>query len=390
VKTSAEITSTAGTPAAFVILRLLALLWAVMVGMPAGLVLVAADTWLGRSFGMTAALVALWPMVIVIAGERRTRRWGTISLGCVALGFATAFPVVYFAPGGTPQGGHVTSQRSPANARLSRYGLSNLLPEEDQLLAGFTLIPFVDPLLSMQQARELRDLTRQLYRELESDPDFRELGSAMGYTYETMFAGPLAEGHCYTYVPSAVGRGQPAPLLIFFHGSGGNFKAYLWILSKLAARSGFVLVAPTGGTGDWSTAESEDGLALALDTASRVATIDRHRVHLAGLSNGGRAVSQLTARHGSDFASTIFISPVFDSAAVASRAFEEQCRDRRVFVTTGGQDNRVPLSYVEENVAAIRRAGGLVKLRSFDEADHFLIFSHREALITDLQDWLSR
>jgi poly(3-hydroxybutyrate) depolymerase len=129
----------------------------------------------------------------------------------------------------------------------SRFSLPNLLPEEGQLMAGFSIAPAMDSLLSSAQAADLKRVTRDVYAEMARDPEFRELGSAMGNTYEAMLFGRSQEGHCY--VPSSVPAGKPAPVLIFFHGAGGNFKGYLWVLSKVAERTGFMIVAPTGGPG---------------------------------------------------------------------------------------------------------------------------------------------
>jgi len=294
---------------------------------------------------------------------------------------------------------------------FSRYSLGNLLPEGDQLLLGFTLMPMIDPLLTMNQGEELKGLTAKLYRELEGDADFRALGSMMSEPYGELFGlpwptgntkpefrtsgstgghedGHSGRGHVYVYAPVSPSNSQPKPVLVFFHGSGGNFKAYLWILSKLADRLGFVLVAPSNGLGNWTTQSSAQGLADALAAASHVATVDQEQVRIMGLSNGGLAVSQLAAIQGSRFASVTLLSPVFATSEIRSGSFADQNKGRRVLVVTGGRDDRVPLDYVQQNVALMKRAGAQVTLHSFDDADHFLMFSHRDRLLPILETWL--
>jgi pimeloyl-ACP methyl ester carboxylesterase len=118
-----------------------------------------------------------------------------------------------------------------------------------------------------------------------------------------------------------------------------------------------------------------------------VATIDRARIHILGLSNGGLAISQLATRQGSQFASITYISPVFDTGAIRSDSFATQCRERRVLVVTGSTDDRIPLGYVEENSARMTRAGAKVTLKTFDGADHFLIFSHHAQLLQVVEEW---
>lgn len=47
----------------------------------------------------------------------------------------------------------------------------------------------------------------------------------------------------------------------------------------------------------------------------------------------------------------------------------------------------MPLGYIEENVTAMKRAGGQVTLQTFESADHFLLFSHRPELLPVLEEW---
>jgi pimeloyl-ACP methyl ester carboxylesterase len=96
----------------------------------------------------------------------------------------------------------------------------------------------------------------------------------------------------------------------------------------------------------------------------------------------------LAGAEGSQFRSLIFLSPVFDTAQIGGRSFAEQCRGRAVLVLTGESDDRVPLRYVEENVAEMTRAGVHARLKSVAEADHFLFFSRRELVIDILESWV--
>jgi predicted esterase len=210
----------------------------------------------------------------------------------------------------------------------------------------------------------------------------------MPEAYDELLGLPFDRGRSYVYVPSQVDRSQPSPVLVFFHGSGGVFKAYLWILSQIADRVGFVVVAPSHGLGNWEAGASKASLDAALAAVSQIVTIDRSRIHIAGLSNGGLAVSHLAGLEGSRFRSMIFLSPVFDAGEIRGPSFAAQCRDRAILVLTGGLDDRVPLRWVEENVADMTEAGARVHLESISDADHFLFFSHRKRVIEVVESWL--
>lgn len=282
---------------------------------------------------------------------------------------------------------------SYVDERLGRRATSasaDLVPECDQLMLAFTLAPLIDPLLTISQAAELRHLTAPIYGQLESNPDFENLGTVMPEVLRAAVVGDRATTHAYVYTPSSARRDRPNPVLIFFHGSGGNLKAYLWILSSLAEAEGCIVVAPSGGMGNWNGTASSDALELALRAAAARVPIDPARVHLMGLSNGGRALSELAAARGAEFASLTFISPVFERSAIESQSFADFCRGMRIEVASGVLDDRVPASYVEECVRSMRRSGADVRHRLISGADHFLMFSHREEVVRCAQDAMHR
>ena len=370
-------------------LQLVSTLWALAVVPLSLLLLVVAATWDGRCFAFAALLTGLLPLAGSAAWATRRRIWRDCTVGGSVLWLVASSLVLWRAPTGVgPPGSRIAHVSGDGRAKFQRYALGNLLPEVDQLMLGFTIMPAFDPILTSFEASRLKQVTAAIYAELERNPDFHALGSVMPEAYSEILGRRFARGHCYVYVPSSLDRTRPSPVLVFFHGSGGCFKAYLWILSKVADRAGCVLVAPSHGFGNWQGSSSNAALESALAAASRFAAIDQTRVHLAGLSNGGLAVSQLAAARGSQFRSLIFLSPVFDERQISGSSFAQQCRGRSVLVLTGEADDRVPLGYVEENVAAMTRAGAGAHLTAVAAADHFLFFSHRELVINALESWL--
>lgn len=376
-------------PLAPIVTFLLALLWMVIIGLPAVLIALTADSGRGRLFAFASLAIAFSPFAAGAAWRYRSQRWRRIAVFGGFLALVLAVAVVILTPGRGTVAGHLVSQRETAETFFSRLSPSRLLPEGDQLLAGMTILPALDPLFTLRQSKVLKQMTRELYRELEQDRDFREVGSSMGYAYEALLSGRAGGQHCYVYVPASLDRNKPAPLLVFFHGAGGNFKAYLWILARLADRAGIVVAAPTGGAGNWRRQESEAALRFAQEVAGRTTPIDEKRIHIAGLSNGGKAVSQLMEGAGPDFVSTIFISPVFDEPAVESVAFAHRAAAMRLLVISGSQDDRVPERYVKDTVTAMEARGITVRVRWFANADHFLIFSQREPFGDELFAWLN-
>ena len=370
-------------------LQIPAVIWALCLLPPAALLLVVADSWMGRWFAVLALLVATLPLAATIAWMKKSRRWWAGVGGAVFGALALTVVAVSFAPVGHAGSESGASNEYFAGAQFRRFALSNLVPEGDQLQEILTLMPMGDRLFTAKQASEMKALTSGIYRELESDRDFRALGSAMQSAYDDFLIGPASGTHAFVYGPAGLDRDGPHPVLVFFHGSGGNFKAYTWILSKLADRLGFVLVAPSGGAANWTSAESQHCLEISLEAAERRAKIDRESVYVIGLSNGGKAVSQLGQLQGAKFRSLIYISPVFDDEAIDSDAFVKQCQGRSILVISGGRDDRVPIYYVEDKVRKMLGAGLRVELKTLNDADHFLMFSHRSQMLEILSAFIA-
>lgn len=371
-------------------LQFLGFIWSLITVPLATLLLIVAVTWDGRAFAVTVICAGIAPFLGALGWGLDRKRWTrtAAALGLVAVVLASL--LVIRAPSGkAAPNAKIQHLYADQIAHFSRYALGNLLPEADQLMLGFTAASFVDPLLTASQARSLKGMTADLYRELERDPAFHALGLSMPEVYDDLLGSGIRIGHTYLYVPPGVDRTRPAPAIIFLHGSGGNFKAYLWVLSRLADRQKMILIVPSFGMGNWSQPNTDVVLDLALKAAAQNVALDLTSLHLMGLSNGGLGVSQLVAPRGSQFRSFIFLSPVFDEGEISSPHFASHVAGKPVLILTGALDDRVPLSYVQDSAAKLKRTGALVTLESFPNANHFLIFSEREALIAKLERWIS-
>lgn len=351
-----------------------------------GTLMLTAHTGRGRLFAVAGCALGL---ALIFAGMRRVvmRRLMPVASIVAVVGYGV---VLRWAPDG----------RSAPEARVQnryvgdgwgyrRFALGNLVPELDQFRLGFRVVSRLDPLFDVEQAERLSAWTTAIYDRLEADPEFRALGSAMPHAYADLRGGGAQSGHYFLYVPERLKRDEPQPVLVFLHGSGGNFKAYTWLLSRVADRAGCVVVAPSFGLGDWRAPESARVVDDALDDARRVVALDATRMHLMGLSNGGLGVSQIAAAEGGRFSSLVFLSPVFDEGALSSLSFASKWRGREVLVMSGVDDKRTPIDYVSREVGAMREDGVRVDLEPYEGADHFLFFSHTDAVQARLETWLS-
>lgn len=351
--------------------------------------LINAQTWTGRGLAVLGLILAILPATLAAwarAKERRTTfKRLNAALGMILTGIASI--ILLTTPSGNPPPDSPIQQRFTQPIQFNRFALSNIVPEVEQINLGFQVMPYFDSIFTSDQARRVAVPTFKIYRELESDSNFHELGSAMGWVYAELTSDPFDVGHYYLYIPRQRGSGA-LPAIVFLHGSVGNFKGYIWLWSKIAEKLGMVIIAPSYGFGNWDQASSLTAIERALDDAATQVEIDPERIYLAGLSNGGLGVSRAALADPDRYRGLIFISPVMDTNIVAGKTFLDQWRDRPVLVIAGEADERIPYDYVTKRIALLKAAGVDVTQSAYPGEDHFLFFSQADDVLNDISQWL--
>jgi pimeloyl-ACP methyl ester carboxylesterase len=352
--------------------------------------LLTTQTWAGAGIAVIGLAAGVLPVTCLLWLKQRTghRLWGWSSLALGCIGAGTLGLVLLSTPDGRPPPDSPVQHRYTGSTVFRRYTLANVVPEADQVRLGFLVMPHLDPILTPTQARRVSDFTLDLYREMERDRNFRQLGSEMGWAYTELMGLPFDMGHYYLYVPDNRGN-TPLPAIVFLHGSAGNFKAYTWVWSKLAEEHGVAIIAPSFGFGNWQSPDGPASALRALEDAATVTEIDRSMVYLVGLSNGGLGVSRLAQASPRRFRGLVFVSPVMDTGIVDGAPFQTAWRGRPVLVVTGAQDRRVPIAYVERRVSAMKAGGVDVTEVVYSDEDHFLFFSRPESVLYNISNWIS-
>ena len=364
--------------------------WVILVEAASLWFLFCAVTWIGRSLAVAGCVLGTLPYVIWLELQRANPQDRPMkkSLALGSLFTAILVGVILNAPTGETAPGAAISQRWTHGNHFQRFALTNIIPEIEQINMGLKVMPYLDPYLTIEQAGRVSIFTLDLYREMDRDPDFWQIGSTMGWAYADFLSLPFDNGHYYLYVPHNRPDGA-LPAIVFLHGSLGNFKAYTWAWAKLAEEKGYVIISPSFGFGNWRQPGGTQAVLAALEDAKRRVNIDASRVYLAGLSNGGLGVSLLGQEHPQQFRGMIFLSPVMVTEIVDQSDFQNSWKERPILVITGEADERIPFTYVEERTRRMVAGGISVTSVTYPGEDHFLFFSQLTGILNDISLWLA-
>ncbi|MDI1312511.1 hypothetical protein [Prosthecobacter sp.] len=371
------------------LLKALALLQALFL-LPASLfVLCCAVTWQGMLLSTSGLLLAISPLLFWIGDERGSvlqMRLGKLLLGMACAGAAL---VLWQTPDAhTPGTAKIHSRFSDGGWRYDRFSMGSVLPEIDQIHLGYAVASAFDPFFNQKQRRDLSAMTDTIYAEISTDLDFTAVGSALPTIYHEIRFGDFRDGHYFHYIPAKVDRGKPTPALVFLHGSGGNFKAYIWLLSKLADELGITIIAPTFGMGNWEKKGGYEAITRAIADAGKHAAIDPDQIHLMGLSNGGKGLCLAESSSGPKFRSLIFLSAVLHGR-IKPAELATRLQPRRVLILSGGSDDRVPWKYVSGYAEKLKSGGLDVTAHRFDGEDHFLFFRQSDEVLKLVAGWIA-
>jgi predicted esterase len=354
------------------------------------LYLVLSATLIGRCVGLSATILSIVLFCSVGYWNRAwfktvRRRFLAVLLPLAILPYIAA---MIFSPNGGAPDARARNCFLRRQSRFHRFSPWNVVPEIDQLKVGLSLAAVGTPEVDSTEARRIWSLLAPIYADMDKDADFRELGSAMGLAYRDVCHAGFRSGHYYVFLPNEP-RGRRMPCLIFLHGMGGNAKATLWVLAKLATGTGCAVVAPTFGFGYWDRPDAAEFVVDVADEALATLPLDPDAIFLMGYSNGGMGVTRAAVKEPRLFKGLIYLSPVTEDELFSKPEFLSRRGDRRILFLQGGCDKRIPRDVVDGTVAHLKQLGCDVRLRVFEEKDHYLFFSQQEAVLAEIESLMA-
>jgi phospholipase/carboxylesterase len=195
------------------------------------------------------------------------------------------------------------------------------------------------------------------------------------YTSEVLAPRPLP---VRTFLPHGYEPRYPYPLLVFFHGHGGNEEQILRLAPRLSRRN-FISIGLRGPTSlgtrsngrmgySWGNESSmdllEDYLLRAVEQTRLSYHIHSERIYLAGLGEGANAAYRLGLTFAERLGGLISLNGCIPRTRRPLFRFKDM-RSLRVFIGHGIANGAVPISQAREDYRLLFSAGIDVEMKAY-------------------------
>ena len=187
------------------------------------------------------------------------------------------------------------------------------------------------------------------------------------------------------YVPEDYDAARAYPLVMALHGGAGHGRLFLWSWLREVRGRGVILVAPTATGDTWSLMEPQvdsQRLGVVLETVARRWSVDRSRLLLTGMSDGGT----FTLLSGLDEASPFtHLAPVAASfhPLLLTMTAPQRVTGLPIYLVHGALDWMFPVAMGRAAHEALTAAAATVTYREITDLSH--VYPREEG--SKILDW---
>ena len=170
---------------------------------------------------------------------------------------------------------------------------------------------------------------------------------------------PDPEADYSLYVPESYTPHRSWPLIVCLHGAYGRGDHFLWSWLRPTKSRGYMVLAPKSLDVTWSILQPERdarSVAAMLEEICGEYAVDRNRIYLSGLSDGGTFTYLLGLSRPELFAGIAPIAGDFHGM-MDDMLRRKQGQDLPIFIVHGAQDHIFPVETIRSGHALLTRLG---------------------------------
>jgi phospholipase/carboxylesterase len=185
------------------------------------------------------------------------------------------------------------------------------------------------------------------------------------------------------YIPEDYSPDKPLPLIVALHGGYGQGSEYVWTWLRPARSRGYAILAPKSLGNTWDmTVPSRDTLSVGwmFEEVASQYSIDRERVYLTGLSDGGIFTYILGLEQSELFRGLAVVAGALH-LVVDQMLREGHGKDTPIFVVHGVHDFIFPVTFTRQTCTLLKQIGYNVKYEELPEWGHAFPYSINERMV---------
>ncbi len=267
----------------------------------------------------------------------------------------------------------------PELKKVMSFGLSHLTEPALMQIAGAGAAPLFG--LPSDSAQELQHILTKKYQEVANDPLFVTAPSALAYCFRQTH---LPQGYATLYAPKRIGSSTPT--IVFLHGFGGSFLAYLHTLIKASPDA--MIICPAYGISSGPRIPSlylTECLSAVRDQYPMLNT----RPTLIGISAGGFAGFHEYIGNEEHYAQYICLA-AYPKAFGSSDPIKQANKESKIRILVGDEESFRHDLRVKASMIELRRNAPHTEVKTIAKHGHFFLWSAEKETVQILKDWLGK
>lgn len=186
------------------------------------------------------------------------------------------------------------------------------------------------------------------------------------------------------YVPESYDEGRAWPVIVALHGGSGNGRDFLWTWVREARSRGYLVLAPSSVGSTWAEVDGE-GLGEILAWLCQRYRVDRDRILLTGLSDGGTFTLVYGLARRDVFRALAPCCGVFHPVNLANGNLD-RARGVPVYLVHGALDFLFPVALAHMTRDVLAEAGAALTYRELADLSHAYPRSENPAILDWFED----